>query len=102
MTGTPGRPSLTGPSFSRVPSSSVQAPGTGVQARISRPIAAAGRAQSTRASATLILGAKLTPSAGCGLRAQLARLDPVQGGHQQPGPGNGEPPEQVARGVGPA
>ena len=58
--------SSTGPSFSRAPANSVQAPGSGVHARISRSMATAGRAQSTRASSGLIFGARLTPSAGCG------------------------------------
>ena len=44
----------------------VQAPGCGLTERISRSIAVAGSDQSISASATVILGARLTPSADCG------------------------------------
>ncbi len=57
---------VTGQSLRRVDSTSVQAPGSGVQARIWRSIRCAGSFQSTRASAGVSLGARLTPSAGCG------------------------------------
>ncbi|AUS50505.1 Uncharacterised protein [Mycobacterium tuberculosis] len=45
---------------------SVQAPGLGVTARIRRSTTAAGKSHRTRAFATVIFGATLTPSAGCG------------------------------------
>src|SRR5690606_8876960 len=49
--------SRTGPSLSRPPRNVVQAPGAGVQARISRSTRIAGAVQSTRASSGSILGA---------------------------------------------
>src|ERR1700683_314961 len=54
-----------GHSLTLVPSSTVHAPGAGVHALTRRPIATAGSPQRTRASSALILGARLTPSAGC-------------------------------------
>ena len=61
-----GSAGRTGPSPSRSPRNVVQAPGSGVTDRTSRSTAAAGAAQSTCASATVIFGACETPSAGCG------------------------------------
>ena len=52
-----GGSASTGPSFSRAPPNSVHAPGSGVHARISRSMAAAGRPQSTCASSGVTLGA---------------------------------------------
>src|SRR6266851_122579 len=60
-----------GPSLRRAPSSSVQAPGSGVHARICRSTTCAGSFQSTLASAGVIFGAKLTPSAGCGTASSV-------------------------------
>jgi hypothetical protein len=67
----PGPAGDTGPSFSRAPSCSVHAPGSGVQARITRSTTCAGSFQSTRASAGVIFGAKLTPSVGCGTASSV-------------------------------
>src|SRR5207248_695848 len=56
----------TGPSLTRSPRNVVHAPGAGVPARIRRSTANAGSAQRTWTSSTVILGAMVTPSAGCG------------------------------------
>ena len=63
----------------------------GVQARIRRSTATAGSVQSTRASSTVILGAKLTPVGLLLAGLERAVLDPVEGGHQQAGAALGEP-----------
>ena len=84
-----GPPGDTGPSFSRAPSCSVHAPGSGVQARISRSTTCAGSFQSTLASAGVIFGAKLTNSAGCGTASSVPASIPssVFAGAQTGGPG---------------
>ncbi len=76
---------VTGPIFTRSSSNVVQAPGAGVQARIRRSVATAVSVHSTRASSTVIFGAKLTPSAGCP-DIQRAVGDAVQGRDQSPAP----------------
>ena len=60
-----GRESCTGPILIRASPSVVQAPGLGVQPRICRSIANAGRVQSISASATVSFGASDRPSGGC-------------------------------------
>ncbi len=76
-------------------------PGTGVQARIWRSTAPrpAGSSRS-RASSTVIFGAKLTPVGRLLAGLQRAVLDAVEGGDQQPGAALGQPRQQVAGGVG--
>jgi hypothetical protein len=65
FSGSPSGSTSTGPSLMRCPAVVDQAPGAGVQARIRRSTAAAGWCQSTRASSTVIFGARETPSPGC-------------------------------------
>ena len=69
----PGATGSTGPRPSRSPPQVVQAPGAGVQARTRRSTWNAGADQSTRASSTVSLGARLTPSAGCGTATSSPR-----------------------------
>ena len=79
--------------------STVHAPGSGVQARIRRSTAGAGSPQRTRASATVILGARLTPSAGCGRACSWPDSIPSSVATSSPAPDTAEPAEQVTGGV---
>ena len=62
----PHRRRSPGPSLTRSSPTIVHAPGFGVTARIRRSTTWAGRSHRTRASSTVIFGATVTPSAGCG------------------------------------
>ena len=90
----------TGPRSIRPQGVSVHAPGSGVTERISRSMAIAGFDHSTRASAAVTLPAYDTPSRGLWPGRKGAVGDAVQGREQQRRAGDGQPAEQVARGVG--
>src|SRR4051812_37115616 len=77
---------VTGPSLTRVSSYVVQAPGAGVQARIRRSTATAGSPHATCASATVILGARLMPSTGCGRASRLPSSMPSRVATRSPAP----------------
>ena len=90
----------TGPTLIRSSPIMVHAPGFGVTARIRRSTAWAGRSQRTRASSTVILGATVTPSAGCGTGVQRPVGDAVQGRLQQRRTRYRQPFKQFPGGVG--
>ena len=89
----------TGPILIRSPSCVDHAPGAGVHARILRSTATDGSLQSTSASSTPILGAKLTPSACCSRASSEPSAIPSRVATSRPGAALGQPGQQVAGGV---
>ena len=89
----------TGPIRSRSPRHVVQAPGAGVTPRTRRSITYAGSVQSTWASAPARSRRQADAFGRLGLGHERAGGDPVEGGHQQAGPADRQPAEQIAGGV---
>ena len=75
-------------------------PGFGVTARIRRSTTWAGRSQRTRASSTVIFGATVTPSAGCGTGVSEPSAMPSSVVSSSAAPEIDKPLKQIARGVG--